>query len=220
MVENTVYGSVGLPLLLAAPALAIALTRTVHGAEATWRRQGPRVNAAVLAACSALLIVSLLLPGARALWLTNLASIHMARVELARFPGGQWHDDGDMARLAAAERMFEHSIRLSGRQNTAHYRLGLIAMSRHGYDRAVNQLQFAYRNNSDHIGIRKALGYSYAWSGNVEQGIVLLSQAPFVNQDLNAYKKLWRSQGRSDLGFLAAQLQERIPAEGQDNPLD
>lgn len=68
--------------------------------------------------------------------------------------------------------------------------------------------------------VRKALGYSYAWSGNVEQGIVLLSQAPFVNQDLNAYKKLWRSQGRSDLGFLAAQLQERIPAEGQDNPLD
>src|SRR5690606_33255521 len=108
------------------------------------------------------------------------------------------------------QRMFEHSIRLNERQNTAHYRLGLIAMSHHDYDEAINQLQIAYQNNSDHIGIRKALGYSYAWSGNVEEGVALLSQAPFVNQDLHAYEKWWRSQGRSDLGLLAAQVRENI----------
>lgn len=225
MVENTVYGSVGLPLLLITPAMAIALNRATHGAGAAWQRPWSRLNAFALAGCGVLLLATLLLPTTRALWLNNLASIQMARVELARFPRGHWLENSDTTRLASAQRMFEHSIRLNRRQNravsqTAQYRLGLIAMARHDYQEAANRLQLAYEDaNGAHIGIRKALGYSYAWSGNVEEGIVLLSQAPLVNQDLRAYENWWQSQGRSDLGSIAAQVLERIEAAEHDNPL-
>lgn len=220
MVEDTVYGSFGLPLLLAMPAMAVALNRATRDAHVDWQLQWRKANIVVWTVCGLLLVASLLFPRTRATWLANLASIQMAQVELAHFPSGQWDDGSEIARLAAAERMFESSVRLNARQITAYYRLGLIAMLRRDYEEAVNQLQLAYEQNTRHIGIRKALGYSYAWSGNVEQGIKLLSQAPFVNQELNAYGSWWPSHGRSDLGLIAVQMQERIQTTGQDSPME
>ncbi len=217
LVEDTVYGSAGLPLLLVAPALAIALHDASSEDGVSGQRRRVRVNRHPLLLCGALLLASVLLPAGRAAWLANIASLHMARVELDGFPHDQWRDDIDVERLAPARALFEQSIGINQRQSTAYYRLGLIAMLRHDYEEAVHQLQRAHQNNAGHVGIRKALGYSYAWTGNVEQGSLLLSQAPFVNQELQAYENWWQSRGRDDLASITAQLQQRIQAMDQDS---
>jgi len=54
--------------------------------------------------------------------------------------------------------------------------------------------------DQDHRGIRKALGYSYAWSGQYDQAVALLGDLPEVREvEMDAHIWVWKTQGRDDL---------------------
>ena len=99
----------------------------------------------------------------------------MAQFELQDFPAGGWVDAAPERTLQKARSQFQACLQLDSTQRTARYRLGLIAVQRQDYARAIDHLQIAHAQDPYHVGIRKALGYSYAWVGDLERAGGLLA---------------------------------------------
>jgi tetratricopeptide (TPR) repeat protein len=209
MVEDTVYGSAALPLLFIVPGLAVALDRA-NGEPGMSTSRWYRGSALFFGLSVLALAAFIALPRGRALWWANLGAVSMARAELADFPTGRWVEPRPDDALSNAENRFQKSLEHQARQRTAHYRLGMLAMQRGDFPSAVAHLETAYAQDPSHIGIRKALGYSYAWSGNVERGSRLLATVPFVSQELDAYVGWWRQHGRNDLAEIARQMRVHL----------
>ena len=227
MVEDTVYGSAALPLLFVAPALthalssaapksAIANCTTDKQRRAQVRRWHIR-TAAVFGVAGLALLSTLIVPQGRATWWANLGAVNMARAQLADFPTGQWAPSRQANTLQGAENLFQQSLYLNPQQHSAQYYMGLVDMLDRDYDSAVRRLEVAYAQDPEHFGVRKALGYSYAWSGNVERGRELLDDLPFVSQELGAYVGWWRRQGRDDLAETAAELLTYFRSAGRQS---
>jgi hypothetical protein len=68
----------------------------------------------------------------------------------------------------------------------------------------------AYQEDPNYRGIRKALGYSYAWNGSTERAISLLEMVPEAETELFNYPLFWRNQGRGDLAQNAEALLARL----------
>lgn len=206
MVEDTVYGSVALPLLFAVPGLAVMLHHTVCPQKSLQQRAWDRLSLATVGIAALLLLGSRLAPQGRAIWPANLGAVRMARVELAGFPTGEWVHiaENEELRLAAAD--FQMALQHNPQQRTALHRLGLLALERADFTTAMSYLERAGAADPFHIGIRKALGYSYAWSGNLQQARQHLQTAPFVTRELEAYVAWWQQQGRGDLAQTAGRL--------------
>ena len=163
-----------------------------------------------------LLLVSLLGPG-RADWQANLGAVAMARLELANWPSNRWDTGRNVAALEPAERLFHQALAANPGQATAHHRLGLIAMLRRDYSTAVEHLEVARRANPGHPGIHKALGYSYAWTGRLDEAEVLLASVPEAARELEIYSWWWLDQSRVDLAERATEMLTRLqvaPATG------
>ncbi|MDT8305495.1 MAG: O-antigen ligase family protein, partial [Anaerolineae bacterium] len=200
LVEDTVYGSVALPVLFAGPGLAVALKPAAP--RVAWRRFVP-----VVAVAAALLFV---LPTMRARWHANWGAVQMARVELSGWPTNQWSDGHGAAALAPAESHFRRSLALDPGNRTAHHRLGLAAMARHEYSVAIQHLKRARALDRKHAGIRKALAYSTLWSGDVEAAVPLLAETPGASVEIESYVRWWRTQERADLSRLAQQAARQL----------
>jgi hypothetical protein len=93
---------------------------------------------------------------------------------------------------------------------TAHHRLGLIAAAHGDNAAAVAQLEQAYSANPSHRGIRKVLGYSYVWLGQIDRAFPLLTTIPEAQAEMSLYAWWWGTQGRDDLAARAAQMAERL----------
>ena len=221
MVEDFVYGSAALPILLAGPGLAVAM---YSGGKSKQRRMSRRevrsrhraVIALSLASCFLLLGMASL-PSTRASWHANIGALQMARVELRGWPTGQWNDGSGMAKLAPAEARFQRSIEADPNNRSARYRLGLLAMLRRQYGPAVEHLKIADRAGGRHEGIQKALGYSYIWSGAPESGIPLLVDLPQIDAELEAYERWWNRQGSSALAARARQAARELERHGSSS---
>lgn len=206
IVEDTTYGGAALPLLFIVPALTAALDQGNGDADRrhVWRWDK---NTGMVAGAAILILLGITFtPSGRARWQANLGAMHMSRAELRDFPTERWVEPPLDGELLKAERWFGASLGLDANQRTARYRLGLIAMQRHDYVRAIDHLQVAYAQDPYHVGIRKALGYSYAWAGDLEKAGGLLASAPFISQELDAYITWWREHQRPDLAESAAQI--------------
>jgi lipopolysaccharide biosynthesis regulator YciM len=113
--------------------------------------------------------------------------------------------------------LFNQALAANPGQPTAHHRLGLIAMLRRDYVTAIVQLEAASRANPEHTGIRKALGYSYAWVGRQDEAELLLATVPEAARELETYTWWWLEQDRVDLAQRATQMLARlqsVPATG------
>jgi tetratricopeptide (TPR) repeat protein len=146
----------------------------------------------------------------RADWYANLGAVTMARIELANWPSNQWDTGSNVAALEPAERLFNQALAANPGQPTAHHRLGLIAMLRRDYVTAIEQLEVANRADPGHTGIRKALGYSYAWVGRLDEAKVLLVNVPEAARELEIYVWWWVEQDRVDLAERATQMLARL----------
>ncbi|MBN1668465.1 MAG: tetratricopeptide repeat protein [Anaerolineales bacterium] len=134
-----------------------------------------------------------------AAWQANLAALEMARMELADFPSGQWQPTGAAVPLRPLVPRFEAALALDPDQVTSQHRLGLIAMLERDYERAAGHLAIAFEQAPNHRGLRKNLGYTYAWLGQYQQAAELLAPIPEAAYEMGNYAGWWQSQGRPDL---------------------
>ncbi|MFQ5924098.1 MAG: hypothetical protein ACE5M4_14770, partial [Anaerolineales bacterium] len=163
---------------------------------------GIAVSAIVLIVAAA---IALLRPAAAA-WHANLGVLEMAKVELADWPTNQWKGANSTGELTQAESQFGRAIVLDPTNKTAHFRLGIIAMTGQEFPAAVSHLEMAYVQDENHRGIRKALGYSYAWMGQFDKALGMLVDIPEAKNEMDVYVWWWGTQGRPDLAEAASHM--------------
>lgn len=210
LVEDTVYGSSALPLLFVAPAFAIALSTPASRRERTNSRSPFVLRLATAGLIAPLMLFLVLAPGARATLYANLGAVQMARVQLEDWPTGNWATGSKAPLMAPAESQFQRALLLNPRQPTARYRLGALAMLRRDYAEAASHLEIAYEQEPEHNGMRKALGYSHLWAGDINRGAALLSAVEGSRQELRVYSGWWQRQGRADLAQNASLALEQL----------
>ncbi len=149
---------------------------------------------------------------ALAAWYANLGAVEMARVELAGWPEKvRWQSDFDLAEFAPAEALFNQALQLTPDNFTANYRLGLIATKQGNETEAISRWETVYQADPTHRGMRKVLGYAYAWQGELDQATALLSDIPEARSEMGTYSWWWGTQGRDDLAAQAAAMAKRLP---------
>jgi hypothetical protein len=157
-------------------------------------------------------------PPWQAAWYANLGAVEMARQELTGWPHNEWDEGQNVDQLAWAETLLQKAIAADPTNSTARYRLGLIAMLRRDYGTAVSHLEVANQANGNHRGIQKALGYSYAWVGEFEQGGQVLATIPEARNEMNIYVGWWGQRGRADLSNYSAQMVAWLEGNRPVNP--
>jgi hypothetical protein len=220
LIDDALYGSGGALFLFFLPGLAVAI---FHSNQATTSKivgegeRQPFFNRRLLTGMgvAAVVIVLLLVGFQRSLlaaWYADLGAIEMAKSELVDWPTDQWDDGSRVSALASSESLFNQALENNPRNQTAHYRLGLIAMLQRDYEAAVAHLEAAYLIDPDHRGIRKSLGYSYLWGGNLEAAQEILKSIAEAPQEMGNYGWWWATQQRPDLAERATLMGERLLA--------
>ena len=134
----------------------------------------------------------------------------MSRVQLADFPSGKWDEGRNVAALGPAEALFGQAVQLDPANRTADYYRGLIALLDRDFEGAVSNLEMAYQQDPGHRGVRKTLGYSYIWSGRLEEAVPLLEEIPEARSEMLVYSGWWGNLGRNDLADQAAKFVARL----------
>jgi O-antigen ligase len=204
LVDDVVYNIWGVPLLFILPGFTVAIShqkdnRRVIGLKAHWSDRSWKLGVVIT---SSLIFIALLFAFRAPLlsaWYADLGAVHTARVELADFPSGEWDDGSRMEALSPAVDLFQRALQLNPDNRTAHHRLGLIAMLRRDFSNAVTHLNRAHELDAGHRGIRKALGYSYVWAGQLEEAMAMLAEIPEAKQEMSVYAWWWGTQDRPDL---------------------
>jgi hypothetical protein len=145
-----------------------------------------------------------------AVWYANLGAVQLAKVELAGFPQAGWADAEMVSRLDQADASLHTALRFDPFNRTANHRLGLISMLRRDFSSAVFYLHVAHGEVPRHRGIIKSLGFSYAWLGEMENGISLLRDIPEAKNEFDVYYTWWKGQGRDDLSKKAFMMYENL----------
>lgn len=228
-VDDALYSGSGTPFLFTLAGLAAAMERletveeTGTSGIASWiemKRSDPQwINVEMASKVTlAVLLAGMVLMWHKPLlaeWYADLGAIEMARVELADFPSGKWDDGSHLDLLFPAERYFEIALGHDEGNLTAHHRLGLIAKSRGEFEAAIAHLERAYLDAPTHRGIRKALGYSYVWSGDFYKASLLFKDLPETKRELENYIGWWARLERQDLSdqakLMAAYMESISP---------
>jgi hypothetical protein len=216
LVEDTIYGSRAVIFLFFLPGLVIATSGPRRSGLARTRSLGRPV---VLAAGLGLILIALMVltfhrPLLGNLY-ANLGALDMARVQLVGWPTGRWDEGHNVMALEPAEALFAQALQFDAANQTAHYRLGLIAMLQRDYETAVYHLEMAYQE-ANHRGIRKNLGYSYAWTGQLDKAQELLSTIPEAREELEIYSWWWSTQGQEDLALYAGRMLQLMDGGSSD----
>jgi len=199
LTENALYGSRDVWFLFLLPGLVIATTQTKTRQANLVPDQRRRKAILVGGLAIILLIVVSFWRPLLATWYANLGAIEMARTELAHFPVGKWEDTPGTASLAPAESQFQKALRINPQDRTSLHRLGLIAMRQGDFLSAVTLLERAFVLDPAARGVRKELGYSYAWTGHIDQAVNILESIPEARGEMDVYSGWWLERGRPDL---------------------
>ncbi|HEX7975056.1 MAG TPA: O-antigen ligase family protein [Anaerolineales bacterium] len=211
MLENAFYSRLDVWLLFLLPGVAVSGIPGPASLPVALRRSRGQ---AVWAGGGIFLVILLALVGFGRHLLSavyaDLGAVQMAQVELADFPANRWKDSSDTGALIPAEALLQRSSELNPDNRDAQYHLGLIALLQRDFTSAVDHLERAYRIDPGHPGIRKTLGYSYAWDGKLDQSEAILKSVPEAKSEMYAYSEWWGGQGRPDLAEYARQMLERL----------
>ncbi|MCP4358808.1 MAG: O-antigen ligase family protein [Chloroflexi bacterium] len=210
LVDDALYGQRGSPLLFLLAGTAVMITQIQPDTGRQFKRT--RVGLAVALLLGMLGGLLLYRQTIMAQWYANQGALEMARVELADWPLNEWDDGRNAAALEPAKTILQRGLSYQENQ-TAHYRLGLVAMLERDYDTAVTHLKTAHQINPNHPGIIKALGYSYLWTDDLENAELLLTQVPGTVPELNAYEWWWGVHGRDDLSRSAVKLRDLLQTD-------
>ncbi len=222
-IDDPLYPSAGLPLMTLLLGLAwspAALAGVNGGATQTWHpgAVARRLPGWIFGGLATLaLVVFLLSVNVRAAAWANLGVIHMARGELVDWPAAAPDRNIDRSWLELAGQAFERALVHDPENATAHYHLGLLAGGKQNFAQAREHLEAAFAEAPGHRGVVKALGYSLAWTGELESAATLLEQIPEAAAELESYSWWWATQGRDDLASLAAELGLILAGERTDS---
>ena len=217
MVDDPLYGDTGTPLLLLLPALAIMLVNTENPPlTMTDQSQGTgypskdsRIRRIVIPGIVLIVFFSVIATFQRslfAIWYSNLGAVEMSRIELMNWPINKWNDNPDVSPLIKAENLFYTTLIYNPNQRTARHRLGLVAMQERDFIRAQYELERAYEIDPEHRGIRKALGYTYVWMGNLNDAAMMLIGVHEAESEMEIYSWWWRDRERQDLSAQATEM--------------
>ena len=200
-IDDAVFGDSGSTFLFIAPGLAFATaSRKVN------QRYATLIGGSVIL----LMVVGTLFTfrSTQSYWLSNNAAAEMAKIQLEDWPINEWSKGESVDRLQSIESVFNQALELDPNNSTAYFRLGLIEIEKRNFAGAKNHLEVAFNLRPDHIGIRKNYGYAILWSGDIDQGIHLLSGLEGIDQEIDAYIWWWDSQGETELSSIAKQVKE------------
>jgi O-antigen ligase len=223
LLDDALYGNQGTPLLLVLSGLTVALAapslqparradrvvnQTGGGATVDWRRvAGPAaIGGAVVAAMALVLFGSRL----AAAWYADLGAVDMARLELAGWPQARPDQPIPASAFGPSQALFARSLQLDPANQTANYRLGLLADRQGDYEQGVASLETAYRADSGHRGVIKELGDDYVWLGQTSRAESLLTQIPEAAEQMDAFTWWWKQQGRPDRAAYAARMATQL----------
>jgi tetratricopeptide (TPR) repeat protein len=218
VLENSLYGIRATPFVFLAQGLAFSvvyLERRVDFNESVQprvvNRKGSRavyVAGAVLTFCLFVFFYKPLIGNIFA----NLGVIRIAKVELAGWPESRpdpmIYEDGS---LTAASGYLYKALEFHPSNRTANYQLGRIEMERRRYQEAIEYFERAYEQDQHYHGIRKNLGYSYVFDGQIEKAHPILRDISEAEYEMTIYNWWWGTQGRDDLANYAMQFVNTIP---------
>jgi tetratricopeptide (TPR) repeat protein len=139
-------------------------------------------------------------------WYADIGAVQMAKRDLSNWPRDQWNADEDVSGLDSTRDLFHQAASLNPDQRTAWHRLGLIAMQAREFENAQVELENAHQIDPVHRGIRKSLGYVYAWNGEFDQAYGMLEGIGEAKDEMGVYAWWWREQARPDLADQAEYL--------------
>lgn len=211
LIDDPLYMSWALPLLLVFPGLALSIAST-RGFSPGLSLPDAATRLPILTLLAAGLIVLAVASWQTvvASWLSNLGAVEMAKVELSAWPSARWSEGENVHSMSGSESRFVAARRYRPGDRTALHRLGLIAMERREYGKAVELLSEAHFIDPGHRGIRKALGYSLIWTGEYRRARTILDDIDEVPNELRIYNDWWLRLGREDLSLHAAEMLELL----------
>ena len=220
LVDDPLYGLVATPMLFLMPGFGVALIGLVQEPQRIAKssrifKPGKPGRVWIAGALTIVFLVAIptvsnVRESFLATWFANIGSIEMAKVELAEWPTGAWDDGNKSVELARADSLFSMALRSDPINRTANHRLGLIRMLERDYEGAIGHLELASAQDPEHRGIQKALGQSYAWAGELDNSVSLLSALPESRSEMSVYQWWWAAQGHEDLALNATAMSELL----------
>lgn len=231
LIDDPLYGDLGTPLLLLLPGLALMLVairqplpiennQTIGLETSLSKGKQPHkrlIFSGVLIVIS-ILVVSIFNQQLISKWFANLGAVEMAREELENWPLNEWNSSTDVNPLIPALNSFNKALAYNPNQRTALHRRGLIAMQNRDFETAQTELEKAHRIDPEHRGIRKSLGYAYAWGGKLDKSRNLLSEIQEAEYEMGVYSWWWGQQDRGDLARQAGDMEGILHELIQNDP--
>ena len=211
LTENIAATVQSIPVLFILPGILVMMTRASE--KRALARSGWSKIPAVAGAGLFMVLGVIFYRPLFAAWLANLGAVRTAKIELAGFPSGQW-EASPRAGLTDAASLFHQSLEFNPRNSTANYRLGLLSLEQRNFQLSTQYLTAAFRQAEGNRGIRKNLGLSYAWQGNLSAAAAMLHDIPEAQAEMDVYSWWWGQQGRPDLAENARRLAAILAVEG------
>jgi O-antigen ligase len=144
-------------------------------------------------------------------WQANLGAVAQNRVLLTAWPTNEWDTGENVTLLAPAEAHLKQALVIAPDNDTALYRLGMIAMLKQDWPQAASYLQTAQAHDPHRHVLTKTLGYTYAWLGDFEKAQPLLLSLPETRDELAIYAWWWNERmARPNLSQNAILLLKRM----------
>jgi hypothetical protein len=130
---------------------------------------------------------------------SNLGATKQAKAQLAEGLGEQ----ARAQYLEEAVASYERALSVDPNNLTANLRMGVLAMDRGQYGRAVDLLEAGLEAGPSSPAARKAMGLGYVWVGEVDRAASLLVDVPEIVSELNTWGWWHAEHGRSQLAIYA-----------------
>jgi tetratricopeptide (TPR) repeat protein len=225
LVDDPLYGDLGSPLLLLIPGFAVLLAKEDHAI--VQEDQGPDANKPgnttgrfIAKPWIPAILIFIFLLGVfifrqpvLAGWYANLGAVDMAKLDLTDWPQDQWDINTEVEGLEFAQQQFVKAASHDPNQRTAWHRSGLIAAQARDFDAAQEDLERAFQIDPDHRGIRKSLGYVYAWNGDLARAALLLEGIGEARDEMEVYTWWWQNNQQPELAEQASNLAQMLKLE-------
>jgi O-antigen ligase len=223
LIDDPLYGDTGSPLLLLIPGFSILLYQyhspvehKIHVSNTLDENPWKLYKLARFAGMVGFVILVgyyLQKNPLLASWYANIGAIDMAKRDLVDWPSGEWKSNPDVSELVSAQILFEEAIARQRNQRTAWHRLGLISAQSRNFDQAQDALLEAYKIDPNHRGIRKSLGYVYAWNGELDQAAGVLEGIEEARDEMDVYSWWWQENDQPILANFAGNLARLLKPE-------
>jgi hypothetical protein len=140
----------------------------------------------------------------------DLGAVEMAKLDHEGRTFDQFIEPQAPEKYGEAVDLFEKALLLEPGNQTANYRLGLLAYRKGDYLTACPYLEKAHEADPGNRGIIKKLGYSYVWSGEIDQAEKFLMEIPEAGLEMDYFIWWWGTQNRKDLSEYAFQMVQRL----------